>query len=355
MKAFKKKALKQAVILVGTAGGLLFLSACSSTKVLEDRGEIPAPGLTPPSNANQLVTQELQTQPVITTPEQPEVIQTATNVPGFQEGTEGKVKYTVQKGDSLWKISKMFDVSVRELAAYNDMETTKHLKVGAVLKIPPSGLAAPRAISTVPSTTAGKHKTSTHAAAKKTNGTTHNNGEAVHIVKKGESLKTIAKKNGITVSQLLAANSGLNEKSKLKSGEKINIPSKSEKAAASTAKTSETATTTPEQNNKNVNELINTEAVSSKPAENTETAATAAPAEEPVASAAATATSAEQKPATAAAAPATPNYLPHTVKEGDTWQVISDMYGLSVDDLKKVNPAVEGEPKTGTTINIPEE
>ena len=55
MKDSTKTVFKQSVILAGVAGGLLFLGACSSTKVLDNNGDVPAPSLTPPENANQLV------------------------------------------------------------------------------------------------------------------------------------------------------------------------------------------------------------------------------------------------------------------------------------------------------------
>lgn len=348
MKGFKKAVFKQTVIL-GVVGGLLLLNACSSTKVLEDRGDIPAPSLTPPGNANELVTQELQTQPVITTPEQPTVIQTATGIPGFHEGVEGKVKYTIQKGDSLWKVSKMFDVSVRELAAYNNMDVNRKLKVGTVLQIPPSGLATPKAITATIPVTTEKHKKHT-TTIKRTNGVNnHNeNGEKTYTVKKGDSLKSVAKKYGINVKELVAANHRITEKSKLKAGYKLNIPAKSEKVEKAMA-TTDTVKVETQQAGKSLNDLINNDVIdTTKSIDNNKAqevaSAAAAPNAAPV-----TSVIAEQKPAA-------PNYLPHTVKEGDTWQAISDMYGLSVDDLKKANPSViTDEPKVGITVNIPEE
>ena len=78
----------------------------------------------------------------------------------------------------------MFDVSARELAAYNNMETRKVLKVGAVLQIPPSGLAAPKAITT---TEIHKKQTTDHKQVTKKTSTSHN-GESKYTAKKGDSL-----------------------------------------------------------------------------------------------------------------------------------------------------------------------
>lgn len=351
MKESKKAVVKQSVILAGVAGGLLFLSACSSTKVLDSNGDIPAPSLTPPENANQLVTQELQTQSIVSTPEHPEVIQTATSVPGFHEGVEGKVKYTVKKGDSLWRVSKMFDVSVRELAAYNNMDVNRGLRVGTILQIPPSGLAVPKAIAAIP--VAEKHKKyMTTTKAKKTSVISRSSTN--YIVKRGDSLKSAAKKCGVTVKELVAANHGLTEKSKLKTGQKLNLPAKGEKSEKVTAAvdTKAAPATEAKQTEKALNDLINSDVIdTSKPADSkAQTAAATTTPAAPVASSGVTATTEQSSPATTA-----PSYLPHTVKDGDTWQTISDMYGLSVNDLKKANPSVEGEPKVGTIVNIPEE
>ena len=349
MKKSKKAIFKQSVILSGVAGGLLLLSACSSTKVLDNNGDIPAPSLTPPENANQVATQELQTQSIISTPEQPEVIQTATSVPGFQEGVEGKVKYTVKKGDSLWRISKMFEVSVKELASYNNMDINRGLKVGTILQIPPSGLASPKYIAPAPTVVKHKKHTPKVAAAKKETVSVDNGNGTKYTVKKGDSLKLIAKKSGTTVKKLLASNDGLTEKSKLKIGQKLNIPpvkgEKVEKVVASvdtkTAPSSEV-----KQADKGLTDLINNDVSDTpKPADNKSQTDITTPA-----STVADTTATEQKPVSAV-----PNYLPHTVKDGDTWQNISDMYGLNADALKKANPSVTGEPKAGTTVNIPEE
>ena len=53
----------------------------------------------------------------------------------------------------------------------------------------------------------------------------------------------------------------------------------------------------------------------------------------------------------------TDNYLPHTIKDGDSWDTISKMYGVSIANLKKANPGIASkkEPMLGSVINIPEE
>lgn len=51
----------------------------------------------------------------------------------------GKTTYTVKKGDTLWRISKSFGVSVETILRANHITNTKDLEVGQKLTIPNSG------------------------------------------------------------------------------------------------------------------------------------------------------------------------------------------------------------------------
>lgn len=70
---------------------------------------------------------------------------------------------------------------------------------------------------------------------------------ASYIVKSGDNLSTIAKKNNLPVAQLIAANAGLTANTILRPGQKLVIPSKVIAPAAPTAKAADatTAKTTP--------------------------------------------------------------------------------------------------------------
>ena len=83
----------------------------------------------------------------------------------------GKTTYTVQKGDSLWVIANKYGITTEELKNYNKL-TSNLLSIGQVLKIP-------------------QGKTST---------------ENIYIVKKGDSLWTIANRYNTTVEKIKVLN-----------------------------------------------------------------------------------------------------------------------------------------------------
>ena len=79
-------------------------------------------------------------------------------------------EYIVQKGDSLWKISRDYNISVKDLIELNNLTTTT-LQIGDKLLVP---------IQT--------------------------NNEKTYIVKRGDTLWSIAKENNITVNELKEKN-----------------------------------------------------------------------------------------------------------------------------------------------------
>ncbi len=99
-------------------------------------------------------------------------------------------EYIVQKGDSLWAISRKYNISVKELIDLNNLTTT-NLKVGDVLIVP-----------------------------------IILNGEEIYTVKKSDTLWSIAKDKNISVAQIKEAN---NLTSNLLSiGQQLIIPTKKE-------------------------------------------------------------------------------------------------------------------------------
>lgn len=114
--------------------------------------------------------------------------------------------YTVQKGDSLWSIAKKNHMTVAELAKANNLGVNAALQPGKKLIVPGKAPApAPVASSTAASTGANgaipAPTSDTKAAAP-----TPAREVARHTVQAGESLGTIARKYGMTVGELAAAN-----------------------------------------------------------------------------------------------------------------------------------------------------
>lgn len=94
-------------------------------------------------------------------------------IPGLDsDGSTNYVNYTVQKGDSLYSIAKSFDTTVSEIMDLNQLSSTI-LSIGQILKIPT-----------------------------KNSGTDY----GVYLVKKGDTLYSIANQYGITVSELKSLN-----------------------------------------------------------------------------------------------------------------------------------------------------
>ena len=76
-------------------------------------------------------------------------------------------EYTVQKGDSLWKIAKEYNLSVDDIVDFNGL-TSLNLKIGDILKIPTTAVTS----------------------------------NDVYIVQNGDSLWSIARKFNVTVDEL---------------------------------------------------------------------------------------------------------------------------------------------------------
>lgn len=108
--------------------------------------------------------------------------------------------HQVQAGDTLSSIARRNGTTASKLMSINGIKDAKLLKVGQVLKV--SGTSATR-----PSSRA------TGSSARNKNS---------HSVKSGETLYSISRSNGVSVSRLTALNPGLNP-SKLKIGQKIRI------------------------------------------------------------------------------------------------------------------------------------
>jgi len=122
--------------------------------------------------------------------------------------------YTVERGDSLWSIAKKHGITVAELAKANNVTSGTALKPGRKLIVPgkpgqPAAAATEAAALPATATTTAKPVAS---------------GEVVkHTVQTGESLGVIARKYGVSVGELAAANN-ITDPSKVRAGQQLVVP-----------------------------------------------------------------------------------------------------------------------------------
>ncbi len=127
---------------------------------------------------------------------------------------QGSTSYTVQRGDTLSKIANQYDISVRAIKAANG-KTSDLIRVGEKLVIPVSG-------STGSTATPVTATVSTGSAMSTSTSFSSTAGGRTHTVKSGEYPATIARKYGMTTSELLALN-GITDPRKLQVGQKLKV------------------------------------------------------------------------------------------------------------------------------------
>jgi LysM repeat protein len=118
--------------------------------------------------------------------------------------------YDIVAGDTLAKIAKKNGVTVKALEDANPGVDPKKLKIGKKLNIP---------AATAP--TAGAGAAAPQAAA----------GSGDYTIKSGDTLARIAKKNGVSLKALRAANPKYATTDHIRVGDKLVIPARTEAAA----------------------------------------------------------------------------------------------------------------------------
>ncbi len=134
------------------------------------------------------------------------------------------ISYKVEKGDTLYSISRKYQITVAELRTANNLSENDVIKVGQKLIIPDADIGTAAALSSTKTST-------TQAPAVKT---------TEYVVAKGDTLYGIARKNGMSVADLMALNN-LDSSAVIKVGQKLKINealAKAYKEAENTSKTS---------------------------------------------------------------------------------------------------------------------
>jgi len=131
-------------------------------------------------------------------------------IPAIGGGISGKEKeqqpiiitYTVVKGDTLWSISKKFDVKMNSIISTNNLKEISRLSIGQKLKIPITNMDIAKA-----------------------EGYNQESGieDIIYYVKKGESLWSISRNYNVKLEAIIAANN-ISDASKISVGQPLRIP-----------------------------------------------------------------------------------------------------------------------------------
>jgi LysM repeat protein len=241
--------------------------------------------------------------------------------------------HKVEKGETLSSIASSYGTSWKKIAEYNDISNPNQLKVGQELRIPDSlGSSAP-----------GSHaKHVTPVSSRPIPGAIKQGSS--YTVQKGDSLSSIAKRCGLTVSELKVANSLKNDN--LVVGKKISIPKKGEAKAVAVAKPIPAKAANPAPAKAVAATDASLPAVA--PMAGSTSASVAAPA---VAPAAASAPPAAAAPvASAASAPV----YEHVLYPGETLDDVARQYGSSQQEIMKLNNITDpASVKPGTKLLVP--
>lgn len=145
--------------------------------------------------------------------------------------------YVVQKGNTLYSLSKKFQLTVGELRAANNLSESDVIKVGQKITIPEADIGTAAALSSTNS------KSISNSTKTK-----------VYTVQKGDTLYSLARKNNISVADLMVLNN-FDSSKVIKIGEKIKIPDLAV-ASEKTPVTNVSNNTTSANSNKSVSEKI---------------------------------------------------------------------------------------------------
>lgn len=212
----KALTIVSSVVFLHVFAFVVLVNGCS-TRVTRERNKQEQ--FAPVSGTSSVVSSEDNTAPTLGTaveevpaepiePEEPAPVEEEVKPAPAEENT---TVYVVKQNDSLWLIAKKHKTTVNAICKENGINKNAILRAGTKLKIP-AGAQEP-----------ASEKTS----AAKTDGTTY-------VVKKGDALSKIARRNGVSVKALKEANNLTSDNIRI--GQKLVIPAKDAPAKKAEAK-----------------------------------------------------------------------------------------------------------------------
>jgi|GEM_PF-1061745 len=139
--------------------------------------------------------------------------------------------YKVEKGDTLYSLSRKFGTSVGKIMATNNLTSPQQLTAGDVISMPSKTDITTLVAGSTPTTTvfsiepaAGPTVTAPTAPAAPTVQAVVATSTATHKIQSGDTLYNLSKRYGTTVATLQSLNAGLNP-TNISIGQSINVPS----------------------------------------------------------------------------------------------------------------------------------
>jgi LysM repeat protein len=281
-------------------------------------------------------------EPVVL-PAGPDITSTG-NLPAVIPSSGEKV-HNVQKGETLSSISSSYGVSWKKLAEYNSISNPNQLKVGQEIRIPGSTGIAPAS--------SAKH---TAPVSSRPVASSIKQGSS-YTIQKGDMLATIAKRSGLTVAEIKAANDLKSDS--LVAGKKLTIPKKGEAKAPAAKKEASAKVAKPSSAKGSADATLPAAApiveAAAAPAATASAAATAstgtvAKAASPTAAPAAAVPASASPVAKAASAPV----YEHVLYPGETLDDVARQYGSSQQEIMKLNSITDpASIKPGTKLLVP--
>ncbi|MGD0883970.1 MAG: LysM peptidoglycan-binding domain-containing protein [Thermodesulfovibrionales bacterium] len=130
-------------------------------------------------------------------------------------GSQADTTYTLKKGDTLYRISKTFRVSLEKIKEANNM-TSDNLKPGVKITIPSKQSTAKRSARSSHTPSSGSVIEKNHDAQKDD----QSQNVQYHIVRRGDTLMSVAKEYSIPVEELRELNN-INHSKRLKIGRQL--------------------------------------------------------------------------------------------------------------------------------------